>query len=392
MKKILWLTSWYPNSTDHFSGDFIKRQAEAVSIYQPLNIVYVGKYTRKSLPSNDDYNDIHSRNQNLQEHLLYYPFTGNDNSILSKLNSLRTYFKLHFNFIKQLRKENEWPDLIHVQVAMKAGLIALYLKRRYKIPYVLTEHWSGYYAISKDSLFEKSFLTRYLTRLIIKNADRFLPVSKALGIQISQHWISVPFQQIPNVVNTRLFYPSEEQPAGVFRFIHISSLLYPKNPEGIIRAFIELLKQKIPAELVLVGSVNPSLNEFIKASGLTQEQLYCTGEISYEQVAVELRKSSSLLLFSYYENMPCVILEALCTGIPVIATRVGGISEVIKEENGLLITAGNENELLDSMKEMIRNRHNYDKEKISLRAMEQFSYEIIGKKINTIYHSVLENK
>jgi glycosyltransferase involved in cell wall biosynthesis len=257
--------------------------------------------------------------------------------------------------------------------------------------YVLTEHWSGYYPTSKDSLYKRSYLTRYLTRLIIKNAARFLPVSEDLGKEISRHWLPVSFQKIPNVVNTDLFYPSENAPSAIFRFVHISSLQYPKI-RGNYRPSGMLMKQNIPAELELVGPVNPSLMEFIKASGLRPDQLHCTGEIPYDQVAVELRKSSSLVMFSFYENMPCAILEALCSGLPVIATKVGGIPEIIRKENGLLINVGKETELLDAMKGMIRNYHIYDRRQISREATEQFSYEVIGKKIVDIYRSVLENK
>ncbi len=128
MTKILWLTSWYPNSTDPFNGDFIKREAEAVSVYQPLKILYVVKNHRKSLLTGNDYPDVHNRNQNLEEHILYYSSTGNDRSVLSRFNSLKVYFRRHLEFIKKLRKNDELPDLVHVQVALKAGLIALYLK------------------------------------------------------------------------------------------------------------------------------------------------------------------------------------------------------------------------------------------------------------------------
>jgi glycosyltransferase involved in cell wall biosynthesis len=391
MKNILWLTSWYPNSTDPFLGDFIKREAEAVAVYHPLQILYVVKNHRKSLQDGKDYSDVHNLNQNPEEHILYYSSTGNDRSIFSAFNSFRAYFRRNLEFIKQLQRNNQMPDLVHVQVALKAGLIALYLKWKYRIPYILTEHWSGYYPSSKDSLYKKSYLTRFVTRLIIKNAVRFLPVSEDLGKEISKHWGRVSFEKIPNVVNTNLFYPSENKPSAIFRFIHISSLQYPKNPEGIIRAFIELLKQNIAAELVLVGPLNPLLIDFIKASGLRPDQLHCTGEILYEQVAVELRKSLSLIMFSFYENMPCAMLEALCSGLPVIATKVGGIPEVINQGNGILINAGNETELLNAMKEMIRNYHSYDRGEISREAVKQFSYEVIGKKIVDIYNSVPEN-
>ena len=392
MKNILWLTSWYPNVTDPSNGDFIQRQAEAVSDFQSMKIVYVGKYLSRTAPIKIDPVVTQKGNKRLEEYILYYPSRVNGNSLLSRFLSFKAYFKRHFEFLSHLRKENELPDIVHVQVAMKAGLIALYLKWRYKIPFVLTEHWSGYYAESRDSLFKKSYLTRYFTRLIINNASRFLPVSEALGNQIAQHWIPVSFLKIPNVVNTKFFFPSEINPPTIFRFIHISSLNYPKNPEGIIRAFIKLLEQGIIAELVLVGPGNPVLNEFIRSSGLTTRQLLCTGEISYERVGIELRKSSSLVMFSFYENMPCVILEALCSGIPVIATRVGGIPEVINANNGILIKTGNESELLEAMKKMIQNHSGYDREKISRQSKEQFSYQVVGQKIIDIYNSLPESK
>ena len=209
MKNILWLTSWYPNSTDPFNGDFIKREAEAVAIYQPLKILYVVKNHRKTLHEGNDYPDVHNLSQNLDEHILYYSSAGDDRSVSARFNSLRTYFSRNLEFIKHLRRKGELPDLIHVQVALKAGLIALYLKWKYRIPYILTEHWSGYYPVSADSLYKKSYLTRFATRLIIKNAVRFLPVSENLGKEIYNHWSPVSFQKIPNVVNTDLFYPSE---------------------------------------------------------------------------------------------------------------------------------------------------------------------------------------
>ena len=353
MKKILWLASWYPNSTDPFNGDFIQRQAEAVSLFYPLKILHVAKYERKSAVTEKDFADVHQLKQNLEENILYYSSTGDRRTALSRYHSLKTYIRRHLEFIKKLRKDDEWPDLIHVQVAMKAGLVALYIKWKYGVPYILTEHWSGYYPVSKDSLYKKSLLTRFLTRLIITHAVRFLPVSDDLGKEISRHWIPVSYQKIPNVVNTSLFYPLKNKASGVFRFIHISTLLYPKNPEGIIKAFVALLKEDIQAELILVGPVNPSIQALINASGLKPQHIFCTGEIPYAQVAVELRKSSALVMFSFYENMPCVVLEALCSGIPVIATTVGGIPEIIGKENGILINPGKERELLNAMKEMI---------------------------------------
>jgi glycosyltransferase involved in cell wall biosynthesis len=389
MKRILWLASWYPNEAEPFSGDFIKRHAEAVSIFQPLKVIYVGKLSPKSVTQKTEIKNIENKAGSLKEYLLYYPSSGNKNGILSRSGSLLSYFKIHLAFIKQLRKSNELPDLVHVHVAMKAGLIALYLKWKYKIPYMITEHWTGYYPQARDSLFKKSFLTRYLTRQILKNAVRFLPVSEELGNQISRHLIQIPFQKIPNVVNTGLFFPAETKPGNKFRFIHISSLIEQKNPEGILRSFMELLKQGFDAELFMVGPFSTMLAETIPVK--FRDYIQFTGEISYDRVAAELRKSSALVMFSFYENMPCVILEALCTGIPVISTRVGGIPEVIHPDNGILIESGKEIQLFEAMKEMIKNYDFYENKIISRQASEAFSYETIGKEISDVYDSVLKN-
>jgi glycosyltransferase involved in cell wall biosynthesis len=391
MKKVLWLASWYPNESDPFNGDFIKRQAEAVSIYQPLNVLWVGKYAPTYFPEKAEHLIRESGATNLREYIVYYPGSGKGNSVFSKIQSLFHYFKKNREIIQHLRKKNEFPEIVHVQVAMKAGLIALYLKWKYKIPYVLTEHWSGYYAMAKDSLFRKSFLTRFLTRIIIKKADLLLPVSDNLGRQINKFWAKVPFQKIPNVVNTKLFYPAEKKTLHPFRFIHISSLLYPKNPEGIIHAFIHMLYLRFDVELVLVGPLNPSVNKLLTDEVMATEKIRTTGEISYEEVGRELRNADALVMFSFYENMPCVILEALCTGVPVIASDVGGIREVIYPENGILVEAGKEVRLFKAMKEMLENYDYYEKEDISRFATGQFSYETIGKRILHVYDEVLNN-
>jgi len=391
MKKVLWLASWYPNETDPFSGDFIKRQAEAVSIYQPLNVLWVGKYAPKYFSEKTERLFVESGTPNLKEYILFYPASGNAKSIFSKIKSFLNYFNKNRDFIKQLREKDELPDIVHVQVAMKAGLIALYMKWKYKIPYILTEHWSGYFSNAKDSLFKKPFLTRFLTRMILKNATLVLPVSASLGKQISQFWAHVPFKKIPNVVDTRFFYPPEVKTTHTFRFIHISSLLYPKNPEGIINAFIHMLYLRFDVELVLVGPLNSSVNKLLTAEVLSTERIRTTGEISYEEVGKEMRNADALIMFSYYENMPCVILEALCTGIPVIASDVGGIREVVNPENGILVEAGKEVRLFEAMKEMISNYELYEKDLISQHAKEQFSYQTIGKTIQQVYDDVLKN-
>src|SRR4029077_19614867 len=133
------------------------------------------------------------------------------------------------------------------------------------------------------------------------------------------------------------------------------------------------------------GPAGVDLQNMILNSGLPADAIRCTGEIPYEQVAVELRQSSAMILFSFCENMPCVMLESLCSGIPVIATRVGGIPEVIGNENGMLINAGDEKELQGAMKSMISKAGLFEKAKLSQEAGKLFSYETVAREIVAVY-------
>jgi glycosyltransferase involved in cell wall biosynthesis len=392
MNRILWLASWYPNEMDIYAGDFIQRQAEAVSLINPVDLIFVGKHIGQAKTSSSSNLNTHGNFDNLHERILYYYSEEKKQSVLTRLKSFYDYFNTHVKEIGNLKKKAGLPDLIHVQVAMRSGLVALYLKWKYKIPYVVTEHWSGYYSQSMDTLFKRSFLERFFTIRILRNASCLLPVSQALGQQIHDFWAPVRFQPIPNVVNTKYFFYEEKREPEFFRFIHVSSLKYPKNPEAIIRSFIELQKSGFHAEIVLVGPANPELMKIIDATGLYRNRIHSTGELPYAQVATELKKSNALVMFSSYENLPCVILEALCAGVPVISSRVGGVPEIINHENGIMVDTGNEDQLLDAMKMIIKEYKVYNTSLISKKAVLKFSYESVAKQIIEVYDSVLNNR
>src|SRR5262245_41850253 len=126
MKKILWLPSWYPNKTDPFDGDFIQRMAKATALYEKVFVIYVVRSTKISTSVK-----VETQEQgNLHETIVYYRSSG----IFKKIFSWRRYFSLYRKYIKQFITEQGMPDRVHVQVPVKAGMLALWIKRRYGIP------------------------------------------------------------------------------------------------------------------------------------------------------------------------------------------------------------------------------------------------------------------
>jgi len=97
-----------------------------------------------------------------------------------------------------------------------------------------------------------------------------------------------------------------------------------------------------------------------------------------------------MVMFSRFENSPCSIIEALCCGLPVIATKVGGIPELLNNNNGLLIESLDEKALFEALEAMAANYLKYDRKKIAEDAKSKFSYSVIGKKLDKIYEAVLQ--
>jgi len=382
---VLWLASWYPGHTHTSNGDFIERHAQAVSAYEKVIVLFIEKDL--SLPSGQ-VKEIKTEEGNLVVYKVYYS-KSSWGSFIEKIFSIYRFTSLQRKYYKKIVAEYGKPDVVHVHVAMKAGMLAHDLKRKYGIPYALTEHWTGYYRESFPNLYTGKPAFKYITRRIIEKADILLPVSHHLGKTISQNLVPVKFEVIPNVVNTRYFYYRPGN-ANRFRFIHPSYLNYQKNPEGMVTAAIKLAELGYDFELLLLGNDDKELLKFVESTGLLNKNILIKPELPYSDVAKQMQESSALLLFSRFENLPCVLLEALCCGLPVISSDVGGIPEVITHKNGILVKSDDVDGLVKAMKSMIDNYSKFDREAIANDASRKFSYDVVAEKYLQVYKSLIE--
>lgn len=382
MIKSLWLTSWYPNALDAMNGDFIQRHARATALFCKVNVIHLEADTENKLESSVTISQ--NKEGNLFETIvLYKPATGT----AAKIASYFLYQRLFKQQINKYITENGLPDVVHVHVPVKAGLLALWIKKKYRIPYAVTEHWAIYNTIAADAYPKRNFIFKYFTKRILQQADIFLPVSKNLGESIQQMVLQKSFTAIPNVADTSLFNYTEQKSPGHFQFIHVSTLKNQKNPEGLLRAFATLVKEDAyqHCRLLIAGESNDALNKYYQQLFNSDDYVEFTGLLPYTAVAAKMKESHALVMFSRFENLPCVIIEALCCGLPVISTHVGGIPEMIDESNGLLIDNEDEKALLYAMKKLVGPYKNYDNKLIAKAAAEKYSYQKVGRDIADCY-------
>src|SRR4051812_35325528 len=201
MIRALWLTSWYPNKLDAVNGDFIQRHARAVALFCKVDVIHLEPDKNNVLTNQLEISE--ETNGNLSETIVLYKL--NSNFLVGKLFSFTRYISLFKKQVQQYISQHGKPDIVHVHVPMKAGIIALWLKRSYYTPYVATEHWAIYNNEAEDAYPKRHFLFKYYTKKILVNAAAFLPVSRQLGKAVQQMVAIIPYTPVPNVADTNFF-------------------------------------------------------------------------------------------------------------------------------------------------------------------------------------------
>lgn len=383
--KVLWLASIYPSQLFPFDGDFIQRHARATALFCQVEVLHIvkdenGKHT-------DDVKEIVNTNATLTERIIYYKPVKTSIKILNRLLSSLKYKRLSRAAVKKYIADNGKPSFFHLHVAMKAGLTALWAKKKYKIPYLLTEHWGGYLEEAVPNIRNYNFVYQYYWKKIITGAMAGSFVSAYLQQFMIKKYGITNTRVIPNVVNTDIFFPAEKQNADKIRFIHISTMVYQKNPEAILQS-LALLKDEPEFEFFLYGPVTEIQKKIIAETGL-QHRVMLKGEVPQEQLARVMQQCDALILYSRFETFGCVLIEANACGIPVIVSELQVFHEIVEEGvNGIFAAGENPEALAEKLREFVKQRDRFDKGLIAAHAAEKYNYKKVGQQFFDLYNTV----
>ncbi len=369
MKKklhILFLCGWYPSSVLPQNGDFIMRHAEAISNKHLVSVLHI-----ISKPGLSKSRFEVDKASNLHSYIAY---------IKPSKNPILKLFRFWLVY-QQLLKQIGSFDLVHLNKLYPFGLFALHLKRLKHLPYIISEHWTGYHLKEQKSL---PWVERVLSKIITKNASSVCPVSTDLKDSMLKSGLKGNYRIIPNVVNTHLFKPAKKT-TKKFTITHISSLLDKhKNISGMLRVAKQLENTIDTFQWNFIGGKKEEFSKLLDDLNFKKETIHFTDHLSHEQIPKQLTQSDVFVLFSNYENLPCVILEAFSCGVPVISSNVGGINEFFPEDFGFLIEQNNEDQLLQKIIEIYNNPMSRSK-KMHQFANDNFSSEIICDSFSKLY-------
>ncbi len=374
--KVLWLCSWFPNDEDQFRGDFIMRQAEALSTILPIEIFHFVAHANKSDLQ------VYTIN-NTSRVTIGYDVTKNN------ILSFRKQWRFYNQCLQEYTRRHGKPDIVHVHIPWKVGLVARYWLKKYNIPYIISEHYGIYNTHVADSIFTKPKLVMYLNEKIFQSAASVITVSKSLGEEIKTLF-GVDYQLVPNVVNTDNFYFSNITKKNTFSFLHISNMYAIKNTDKIITAFASAHQQDSSIRLYLAGAMPKAILDQIKALPC-KEAIEIIDEVTYKDVSELMKAHHCFVLFSDWETQSCVTLEALCSGRPVISSAVGGVQELIQPQNGILVEAGNITTLSTAMLAIKQHYHQYHLEQIAADAQAKYAYQEVAALLLKSYQSLMSS-
>jgi len=376
--KILFIAEWYPSKENPVNGIFIKEFAKAVLLYNDVIILHILGIDRSVKRLHEISDDVENGIRTIRVKCCRSPIPK---------TSYFIYLWSVFKGLRKLMREGWRPDIIHAHV-YSAGVPAVILGKIYKMPVVITEHWSAFprHTLGKSDIFR--------SRFAMNRAKILLPVSQDLKEAIELYGIKNRFQVIPNVINTEIFYPSTSQHRSEKKRILLVALLKPiKGIPYLLQALAQLKEKRQDFVLDIVGD-GPNRQEYeeLKEKLELGEMVTFHGLKSKPEVAEYMRRCDFFVLPSLFETFGVTYIETMACGKPIVATVLPVLQKKISKDRGILVPLRNSNALSEATDYMLDHYQNYSSVTISKYVKEKFSYEIVGKKLDGVYREVTCDK
>ena len=272
------------------------------------------------------------------------------------------YFVGLIGLLRRLKREHG-PCLIHVHCAYPDAVGVALAARVLGLPYVVTAHGSDI------NVYAGRRALRPQIRWALQGAAGVIAVSDALAAKIEglclgrvKRMVRIPCAGF----NPEMFHPrSTEQmrteldlPRGARIVVYVGHLVPIKGVNFLVDAWIGLHRRaalEAATLLVIIGDgVERGELERAVAAGGVAANVRFTGAISQREVSRWVAAANVLSLPSLNEGMPNVVVEALASGVPVVATRVGGVPDLVSVGvNGLLVPSGDAAALADALHEAL---------------------------------------
>ncbi len=382
--RVLSLSCVYPNPSEPGLGVFVRARLQHLAMLAQVKVLapiagldYAGASTRRfgrgGVPSRRDDGPI----EVLHPLWVYPPGGGCLNALLLYVRLLPCVLRIRSRFR---------PHLIDAHFGYPDGVSACLLASTLRAPFIVTLR-------GNEPMHAQRPLRGMLMRWALRRAARVITVSERLrDLALAAGAPPERILLIPNGVDSRVFHPRDQAacrrkhgiPPGEKVVLSAGTLIERKGHHRVIEAVAALAQEGVRCHLIIAGGsgregrFERAIEDAIGDSGL-QSQVRLAGHVGPENLAELMCAADVLTLASTREGWPNVVHEAMACGLPVVATDVGAVAQMIPSEDyGLVVRAGDPAGLKDALR---RALHCYwDRPKIAVWAQAR-SWDAVAREV-----------
>lgn len=405
-RKILVISSKFPNKIHFQQGLFVYELVKELSKENQFVVICpisktpsisllsralknprkLGEYYRqlRKIPQTDTYHGIS----------VYYPRLWYLPQKFAHFSRGFFLFARVMPLILKIRKKFKF-DIIHAQFALPEGFAATLMGKALGVPVVV--HCQG---SDINSDLGKNIILTNLVKYSLNHAQYVFAASKEIRQKIDHYTdLNGLLKLVPNGVNLRMFFPYDKikarknlnLPLDKNIILYVGSLYWGKGVNYLIDA-MEDVARKCPDVLLFIlgeGDLDDALKRKVRKLDL-EHRIKFLGNKPQTKVPRWMNAVDLLILPSVSEGLPPVIPESLACGTPVVASRVGGVPEII--DSGKIGLLSNPRDAGDLAKNILLGlRKTWNESMLVNRAM-QYSWRKIAAEVNDVYATLIANK
>ncbi|OQA24493.1 MAG: putative teichuronic acid biosynthesis glycosyltransferase TuaC [Verrucomicrobia bacterium ADurb.Bin345] len=233
------------------------------------------------------------------------------------------------------------PDYTLAHFSFPAGLLARHLRRQFGIPYDVVLHGSDVPGYQPERFGLVYPLLRQVVRRVWSDAAHVVAVSEELKDLALKTWPGGTIEVIGNGVDTERFHPREESGlrSEKLKVVIVAQLIERKGIQYFLEALVRLddpIRQRVSVEVYGTGPYADTLKDRAQARGLSGT-IQFRGLAPHDKIPELLRDADLFVLPSLQEGLPLALLEAMASGVAILATRAGGIPNVLTDGRNALL-------------------------------------------------------
>jgi glycosyltransferase involved in cell wall biosynthesis len=341
-QRVIVITNLYPVSWAPNRASFNKQQFDRLAQHMDVNIfIFVPwiewRKQRKGLLQREQYIPY-----------FYLPKVGRWLTPFFQLISLLLAYRTITKFK---------PDSVIASWAFPDAVAVAIFCKLFNLPFVVKAHGTDV----NENLHRP--IRQWLMRKSLNYADKIFCASQALAKKFEAAGLDAKrLETNYNGVDKEVFFPAERTTTSEpIKILFVGSIIETKGVNELYHAF-KTVKDECNCSLDYVGEgyERSKLEKWAQQDKLSSKIKF-SGSLSLMQVAEKIRHADILVLPSYREGVPNVLLEAFASGTPVVATKVGGIPEVVSEDTGVLVDAQDAQSLAEGIKKAVHQEWEHDK-------------------------------